>query len=241
MKQIKIQSFILIKKGIAFLLLLSCLGLGPTKSETGMASYYSTAFHGKPTASGERFDMHALTAAHKTLPFQTIVRVTNLSNKKTVEVRINDRGPFAKGRIIDLSYEAAKRIDMIQAGVAKVKVEIIKGKSQPEPANPKPEAERATTLRDAPIPSWWKAGKTISIKKGVGLQAGSFTDDQNVLKRINELEKLGYPNGRIQKVKVKSKIFYRVFVEIYADNAKAKAAAAALKKKGIATTILKIQ
>lgn len=206
-----------------------------------MASYYSTAFHGKPTASGEPFDMHALTAAHKTLPFQTIVRVTNLSNKKTVEVRINDRGPFAKGRIIDLSYEAAKRIDMIQAGVAKVKVEVIKGKASSEPNTPKTEAETSTSLLNAPIPSWWKSGKTISVKIGFGLQAGSFADDQNALKRIEELQKLGYPNARIQKLKVKSKLFYRVFVDIYTDNAKAKITAAALKKKGITTTIVKIQ
>lgn len=93
--------------------------------ETGEASYYGKEAHGKMTASGERFDMRALTAAHPTLPFGTRVRVTNLSNGRSVVVRINDRGPFAKGRIIDLSYAAAREIKMIDAGVARVEVEVV--------------------------------------------------------------------------------------------------------------------
>jgi rare lipoprotein A len=90
--------------------------------EIGDASYYGKECHGGPTASGETFDMYKLTAAHPSLPFGTRVRVTNLANGASVVVRINDRGPFTKGRIIDLSYEAAKRIKMIDAGVARVEV-----------------------------------------------------------------------------------------------------------------------
>jgi rare lipoprotein A len=90
--------------------------------ETGKASYYANKYHGRATASGERFDTNELTAAHKTLPFGTRVRVTNLDNGKSVTVRINDRGPFVKGRVIDLSLAAAKRIDMINAGLANVEV-----------------------------------------------------------------------------------------------------------------------
>ena len=82
--------------------------------EEGMASWYGKKFHGKKTASGERFNMYELTAAHRTLPFGTKVKVTNLENNKSVVVRINDRGPHVKGRIIDLSYAAAKKIDMIE-------------------------------------------------------------------------------------------------------------------------------
>ena len=93
------------------------------RTETGMASFYANKHNGKKTASGERYQSSKLTAAHKTLPFGTMVKVTNLSNGKTVEVRINDRGPFARGRIIDLSRSAAKQIDMINAGVTKVKLE----------------------------------------------------------------------------------------------------------------------
>ncbi len=96
------------------------------KTLIGIASYYGPGFHGKKTANGERFNMYELTAAHKTLPFNTRVRVTNLNNKKSVIVRINDRGPYKKGRIIDLSKGAAKKIDLLQTGTAKVKVEILK-------------------------------------------------------------------------------------------------------------------
>lgn len=92
----------------------------------GEASYYAHKFHGRKTANGEIFDMHKLTAAHLKLPFNTLVRVTNLSNNKTVIVRINDRGPYAKGRIIDLSLAAAKELDMMKSGVAKVRLEIVK-------------------------------------------------------------------------------------------------------------------
>lgn len=91
----------------------------------GKASYYSEKYHGRKTASGETFDMNALTAAHRTLPFGTICRVTNMSNQRTVNVKINDRGPFIEGRIIDLSKGAAKALDAMQSGVIEVKIEIL--------------------------------------------------------------------------------------------------------------------
>lgn len=94
--------------------------------EIGKASYYGAEAHGKPTASGEKFDMHALTAAHRTLPFGTRVRVTNLANGKSVVVKVNDRGPYVPGRIIDLSYAAAKKIDMLNAGVAEVEIVVVR-------------------------------------------------------------------------------------------------------------------
>lgn len=88
----------------------------------GKASWYGRKFQGRPTSSGEPYDMHKMTAAHKTLPLGTIVRVTNLSNKKSTIVRINDRGPFVKGREIDLSYAAAKEIGLVGPGVTEVRV-----------------------------------------------------------------------------------------------------------------------
>ncbi len=103
-----------------------CPSRGKTKSVYyGMATYYGKEFHGKKTASGEMFNMFDLTAAHRTLPFGTKVRVTNLKNNKSVIVRINDRGPFVKGRIIDLSYAAAEKIDLIIMGETRVKVEVL--------------------------------------------------------------------------------------------------------------------
>ena len=91
----------------------------------GTASWYAGDFHGKLTANGEVFDTYAVSAAHKELPFGTRVLVTNLSNNKSVEVRINDRGPYVEGRIIDLSYAAAQSIDMVDQGIAPVLVEIL--------------------------------------------------------------------------------------------------------------------
>ncbi len=98
-------------------------GNGKFYSEVGYASYYSDKFNGKPTSNGEIFKQKKLTAAHKQIAFGTLVKVTNLSNNKSVIVKINDRGPFIKGRIIDLSKSAAQKIDLLNAGIAKVKIE----------------------------------------------------------------------------------------------------------------------
>ncbi len=96
------------------------------QTQTGLASYYGGRFHGRRTASGERYDKKKLTAAHKSFPFGTLVRATNLKNGKSVIVRINDRGPYARGRVIDLSTRAAQTIDLIRPGITKVKLEILK-------------------------------------------------------------------------------------------------------------------
>ena len=95
------------------------------QTQTGKASYYAKKFEGRRTASGERLHGDSLTCAHRTFPFGTMLRVTNLTNKKVVIVRVTDRGPFARGRIIDLSWRAAKLIGMITQGIAPVKVEVI--------------------------------------------------------------------------------------------------------------------
>tara|TARA_B100001750_G_C15081879_1_gene386303 strand:- start:123 stop:563 length:441 start_codon:yes stop_codon:yes gene_type:complete len=91
----------------------------------GISSFYAEDFHGKLTANGEVYDMYGLTAAHKTLPLNTIVRVTNLVNNKSLILRINDRGPYVKGRILDCSYGAAKKLDFIIQGTTDVKIEVI--------------------------------------------------------------------------------------------------------------------
>lgn len=93
--------------------------------QTGKASWYGGKFHGGPTASGETYNKRSMTAAHRSLPFGTRVRVTNLRNGRSVVVRINNRGPYSKGRVIDLSEAAAEKLDMIEAGVVPVKLERI--------------------------------------------------------------------------------------------------------------------
>lgn len=101
--------------------------------DEGIASWYGSDFHGLLTANGETYDMESMTAAHKTLPFNTIVRVINVDNKKSVDVRINNRGPFVPGRVIDLSRRAAGEIDIITTGLVDVEVYLIEeGESPPE-------------------------------------------------------------------------------------------------------------
>ena len=95
------------------------------KVMNGISSFYAEDFHGKLTANGEVYDMYGLTAAHKTLPLNTICRVTNQSNGKSLILRINDRGPYVKGRILDCSYGAAKKLDFINQGTTNVKIEVI--------------------------------------------------------------------------------------------------------------------
>ncbi|WP_084327674.1 septal ring lytic transglycosylase RlpA family protein [Salinarimonas rosea] len=98
---------------------------GAIHAATVHASWYGPGFHGRRTASGERYDMDALTAAHKTLPFGTKVRVTNVANGKSIVVRITDRGPFVRGREIDLSRGAARAVGMIASGTAQVRIEVL--------------------------------------------------------------------------------------------------------------------
>lgn len=103
--------------------------------ETGIASWYGEDFHGRPTAMGETYNMYAMTAAHKTLPLPTRVRVTNLENGRSAEVRVNDRGPFVDKRVIDLSYAAARQLGVVRRGTARVRVVALEagGTPQPEP------------------------------------------------------------------------------------------------------------
>ncbi len=129
---------------ILFLLVGACAG-GPARigaaatggrvgapgvyTETGIASWYGAQYHGRQTANGERFDMNALTAAHKTLPMSTYVRVTNLDNGRSLVLRINDRGPFIRGRIIDVSRRGAEDLGFLQQGLARVRIEAVAGPS----------------------------------------------------------------------------------------------------------------
>ncbi len=105
-----------------------------TVLERGLASWYGHPYHGRKAADGEIYDMETMVAAHRTLPFQTMIRVRNLTNDKTVDVRIIDRGPFVDGRVIDLSHAAAREVDLIGPGVAQVELILIGAPAAPEPA-----------------------------------------------------------------------------------------------------------
>lgn len=169
----------------------------------GIASWYGPGFHGKPTASGEIFDTHALTAAHRTLPFDSIVEVSNLDNGKRVRVRINDRGPFIRGRVIDLSKAGAKAIDMIGPGTARVSLRVVKRPSTPPAQRARSakvqflvqvgafrNADRAHRLADRLRPTY----PTIKVTTSTGwhrVQIGPFKDHSRAKKIVSALGRDG--------------------------------------------------
>ena len=143
--------------------------------ETGIASWYGVPYHGRKAANGETYDMNELTAAHRTLPFGSIVRVTNLSNGESVVLRITDRGPFIEGRIIDLSREGAKRIHLFVAGVAKVRVEVVAYGPARLSAPHATQPESAATRRvEAPVQPGFSEPSTQPASFAV--QSGLFND-----------------------------------------------------------------
>lgn len=169
--------------------------------ERGEASWYGPGFHGNATANGERYDQEELTAAHRTLPFDTVVRVRNLSNNKYVDVRINDRGPYARGRVIDLSRAAARKIDMINAGVAPVEITIVSSVTPVSRAatareeftvqvasyNTTREAEAATSgIRGARVHEARADGRTV-----YRVYVGSYNSRRDAERRMNRLRRDG--------------------------------------------------
>lgn len=196
------MKFLLLNFGLLFTVLIFTSNCGiipktksatPTKKtsknalETGVASWYGPNFNGKLTANGEIYDMNGMTAAHRTLPFDSEVVVENLDNGKTTRVRINDRGPFAKNRIIDLSKAAAKKIDMIGPGTANVRIFLVKG-----------------DLKNSKVTDLKIANYTI--------QLASFTDEvlaQSASRKIN--------GSRIQRLIVNNTLVFRVYYGLYQD------------------------
>ncbi|WP_191015968.1 septal ring lytic transglycosylase RlpA family protein [Treponema zioleckii] len=176
-----------------FLMILMALSLTSVLSANELfksgvtASYYADKFHGRKTSNGEIFNMYQLTAAHKTLPFNTVLKVTNLANGKSVQVRINDRGPFVKGREIDLSKAAAVKLDMIKSGTAKVKLEIVSGKNSTS-SSAKSVAKKAQNLD--PNERW-------------DIQLGAFEQKANAQQLATKLMKAGFKNVIFQNVKSK--------------------------------------
>lgn len=152
-------------KVLLFILLLwGGLPLGALQTEQGIASWYGPGFHGRKTANGEIYNMHEMTAAHKTLPFGARVKVIDLETGRSVIVRINDRGPFVEGRVIDLSYAAARALGMEKKGTARVALKILQE-----------DKDRGKSLQ------------------GVYIQAGSFTEKANAIRQMNKVWKItGY-------------------------------------------------
>lgn len=178
--------------------------------QVGIASWYGIDEHNNYAASGERFSKYAYTAAHKTLPLGTVVRVTNLENGRDVIVEINDRGPFVKGRIIDLSHSPAEAIDMIQKGTVKVKVEVVSSPS---------------------------ARSTSYFDPHYTVQVGSFSDRGNAMILKRQLDP-DYGDVRVENVKLGGGEYFRVRVGRFSDESEAERTASKLRRLGLTGRVL---
>jgi rare lipoprotein A len=184
--------------------------------EEGIASWYGKKFHGRLTSNGEIFDMYKISAAHKTLPINTSLKVTHLQNNKTIVVRVNDRGPFVAGRIIDLSFKAAEMLGMVSAGTAKVKIEAVRVVTE----NKKPGPD---FISPVPLPDF-RFGKFV-------IQVGSFKTLLNAIQLKADL--MGkYDQINIKAFDIEQEKFYRVQVGIFNDLYKARKEIAVLNKTG---------
>ena len=156
--------------------------------ERGVASWYGPGFHAASTSNGERYDMYAMSAAHKTLPLPAYVQVTNLRNGKHVIVRVNDRGPFKEGRIIDLSYSAAAKLDMLKEGTTFVEVRALTSVQKASPPPPPPPTS------------------------DLYVQAGAFATEANAARLLGQLRAKGVSDAFVREDQVDGKTFYRVRV-----------------------------
>jgi rare lipoprotein A len=161
--------------------------------ERGIASWYGPTFHGKNTSSGEVYDMYAMTAAHKTLPIPCYARVTNFSNGRSVIVRVNDRGPFIAGRIVDLSYTAAARLDVLRTGTAFVELEVLTPGSASKGDWPLGvQAAKAPSTPSQTPPGANTAGATTSVAaSGIYVQVGAFGNPNNARRLQQQLLSAG--------------------------------------------------
>jgi rare lipoprotein A len=184
--------------------------------QRGLASWYGSKFHGRLTANGERYNMYDRTAAHKTLPFDTYVQVTNIRNGKKTIVRINDRGPFVRGRIIDLTYTAARDLDMAEDGVVSVQVKALGY------ARSKHEAGRL--VREYVKPSSYQMGEFT-------IQVGAFAEKKNA-QRLHASLNRRYRDTTINIFDQGTQKFYRVRVGQYSRLDQAEAAAKRLQEQG---------
>ncbi len=193
--------------------------------ERGVASWYGKKFHGNLTSNREVYDMYQMTAAHKTLPLPTYVHVRNLRNNKSIVVRVNDRGPFVSNRIIDLSYAAALKLDMIKDGTSLVEVtaynfdDPIPGSSGSDPEPPKPNRAQSPPPVSAPsslqsVPSVVQADAPANAEPAfenrIFVQVGAFGDRSNADRRMNSLARSGISGVNVLEDPAASPPLYRV-------------------------------
>jgi rare lipoprotein A len=199
----------------------------------GRASYYGDFFHGRRTASGERFDIRKFTAAHRTLPFGTRVKVTNLHNNKSVILRINDRGPHVKSRIIDLSKAAAKTIDLMRYGAARVSIEVVTNDLALGPVIMKNGADLFQNTAMYLPGNTYNFWGHLKNPEGFGFQIGAFTDLISARENCQSLLLKGIQDVYIQVAAAGEGKLYRVMLHRYPNRQLAESEIACLEDLGL--------
>jgi len=211
---------------ICFAMVFSASVSTQAQTQTGKASFYSNAFEGSPTASGEKYRANKLTAAHKILPFGTVVKVTNLANNESVNVTINDRGPYVEGRVIDLSRAAAERLKFINQGTTEVKIEIVnegdgKGKTQPIMVD-------HVTVEEK---EFYDFDISKVQPKGFGAQLGTYQELANLLHITNSLKNTYNKKTVVQVKMVNGVKYYSLILGPFSSQAKAQSFVNGLKSQ----------
>ena len=215
--------------------------------ERGVASWYGPGFHKVRTSTGEPYDMYAMTAAHKTLPLPAYVRVTNLQNGRSIVVRVNDRGPFVGNRIIDLSYTAASKLDMLRNGTAMVEVRTIEPGAvgapltatlAAPPADATPPAPAPAPAESVPPPetaSDSSAGgvSSVAVPRALFIQAGAFSDPKNAERLMEKLRGGGYGKVFVRDNEIAGRRMYRVRIGPVPSVAEFDRIVAALERVGV--------
>jgi rare lipoprotein A len=198
--------------------------------ERGLASWYGPGFHNERTSSGEPYDMYSMTAAHKTLPIPTYLRVTNLENGRSVVVRVNDRGPFVRGRIIDLSYTAAWKLDMLKSGTARVEIRTVEPRRWWR-RDADPPLPSQNTLRTASAEPPTSTGPSAATSRY--LQAGAFSSRTNAEGLLAQLRAAGFNNSLIREALVSGRRIFRVQVGPVGDENAAEDLIKSLQRIGV--------
>jgi rare lipoprotein A len=207
--------------------------------ERGVASWYGRPFHGRPTSSGEMYDMHEMTAAHTTLPLPTWVEVTNLSNGKRIVVKVNDRGPFVADRVIDLSYAAANALDIVRSGTARVEIHAVaepaatapRSSSRAEsarPITPAPAPATQVSVAPAAVPS----ARSIAPSERLFAEAGRFRTRTDAVAVVDGLKAQGLVNAFVVTEDGRRKSVHRVRVGPLLDEAEVERMSDRLRELG---------
>jgi rare lipoprotein A len=186
--------------------------------QEGIASYYSDKFEGRKTASGEKYRGSEMTAAHRFLPFGTIVKVTNLENGNSVELKINDRGPFVEGRIIDVSWAAAEKLNFITQGLVKVKVEVV------DAGSGIPSKNKSGTNVDSAAPresDFYLLRSEYVYPQGFGVQLASFSEPANLVGMTASLRNAYHKQVHVQVKRINNRQVYAVILGDFKTRAKA--------------------